>query len=59
MEVEYRRALVKVPTVENQLNSQTLFVNGVKKTLPLLRHGQTCQWHQYLSLVLQKQCSVQ
>lgn len=34
MEVEYRRALAKVPTVENQLNSQTLFVNGVKKLCP-------------------------
>lgn len=53
-EIEYRRALAKVPTVENQLNSLTLFVNGVKKTLPLLRHGQTSQRHQYLSLVLQQ-----
>lgn len=36
MEVEYRRALdkVQVPTVENQLNSLTLFVNGVKKLCP-------------------------
>jgi len=34
MEIEYRRALDKVPTVENQLNSLTLFVNGVKKLCP-------------------------